>query len=149
MSVVRNISVGQLGCLSGNAPSQLLHPCSLAEYEKLEEVLDFIAEPENISLVNILLVLNLKHTATGRKINSITAETRTPLIHILCKFSFDQTYLFHLSQTDLQSVPVRHTKREWKIAMGILLLIVEKILHTAATHALLSWFLLGTTTISY
>jgi len=30
-SVVWNISTGQLGYLSGHAPSQLLHSCSLAE----------------------------------------------------------------------------------------------------------------------
>jgi len=32
---------------------------------------------ENISIINILLVLNPKHKVTGRKINSIPAETRT------------------------------------------------------------------------
>jgi len=40
---------------------QLLHTCSLAEYEKLEKVLDFIATTENISVINILLMLNPKH----------------------------------------------------------------------------------------
>ena len=34
-SVVWNISIGQLGCLSVCAPSQLLRTCSLAEYEKI------------------------------------------------------------------------------------------------------------------
>jgi len=36
---------------------QLLHTCSLAEYEKLEKVLDFTAT-ENIIFMNIFLVLN-------------------------------------------------------------------------------------------
>jgi len=62
MSMVWNISVGQLGYLSGCAPSQLLHICSLAEYEKLEKVLDFIATTENFSVINIL-VLNPKHSS--------------------------------------------------------------------------------------
>jgi len=47
--MVWNISTGQLGYLSGYAPSQLLHTCLLAAYEKLEKVLDFIATAENIS----------------------------------------------------------------------------------------------------
>jgi len=47
--------------LSGCAPSQLLHSCSLGEYEKLEKVLDFIATTENIRVINILLILNSKH----------------------------------------------------------------------------------------
>ena len=36
-SMAWNISIGQLGYLSGSAPSQLLHPYSWAEYEKLEK----------------------------------------------------------------------------------------------------------------
>jgi len=60
MSMVWNISIGQLGSLSGNAPSHLLHISSLGEYEKLE-VLDFTATPENISVINIL-VLNPQHS---------------------------------------------------------------------------------------
>jgi len=48
-----------LGCLPGYAPSQLLH--TLAEYGRLEKVLDFIATTENISVINILLALNPKH----------------------------------------------------------------------------------------
>jgi len=56
--MVWNISIGQTGYLSGSAPSQLLHICCLAEYEK---VLDFIATTENISVINIVLVLNLKY----------------------------------------------------------------------------------------
>jgi len=63
MSTVRSISVGQLGYLSGCAPSQLLHTRSLAEYEKLEQGLDFIATTGNISVINILLVSNPKHSS--------------------------------------------------------------------------------------
>jgi len=48
-SIVWNISIGQLGC----APSQLLHACSLAEYEKLEKVTDFLATTENISVLSM------------------------------------------------------------------------------------------------
>jgi len=62
-SMVWNISTGQLRCVSGCAPSQLLHTCSLAECEKLEKVLNFIATAENISVINILLVLNPKHSS--------------------------------------------------------------------------------------
>ena len=61
--MVWNISIAQLGCLHGCAPAQLLHTCSLAEYEKLEKVLDSIATTENISVINILLVLNPKHSS--------------------------------------------------------------------------------------
>jgi len=61
--MVWNVSIGQLGYLSGYVPFQLLHTCSLAEYEKLEKVLDFIATAENISVINILLVLNPKHSS--------------------------------------------------------------------------------------
>jgi len=46
--------------LSVCAPSQLLHACSLAEYEKLK-IFDFIAITKNISIINILLLLNPKH----------------------------------------------------------------------------------------
>jgi len=52
-----------LGYLSGYAPSHLLHTCSLAECEKLEKVLDFIATTENINVISILLVLNPKHSS--------------------------------------------------------------------------------------
>jgi len=72
MSVVWNISIGQLGItyLSGCAPSPLLHTCSLAEYgrpekvlhflattktsvyEKLGTVLEFIATAENVSVLS-------------------------------------------------------------------------------------------------
>jgi len=60
--MVWNISIDQSGYLSGFAPSQLL---------------DFIAKPDNISVINILLVLNPKHSSYWRKINSIPVETRT------------------------------------------------------------------------
>jgi len=58
-----DISIGQLGSLSGCAPSQLLHTCSLAEREEVEKVLDFLATTKNISVINILLVLNPKHSS--------------------------------------------------------------------------------------
>jgi len=61
--MVWNISIGQVGCLPGCAPSQLLHTCSLAEYGRLEKALDFIATTENISVINILLVPNPKHSS--------------------------------------------------------------------------------------
>jgi len=41
-----------VGYLPGCSPSQLLHTRSLAEYEKLEKVLDFIATTENFSVIN-------------------------------------------------------------------------------------------------
>jgi len=63
MSTVWNISTGQLGDLPGCAPSQLLHTCSRAEYGKLGKVLDFIATPENISVINVLLILNPNHSS--------------------------------------------------------------------------------------
>jgi len=61
--MIWNISIGQLGCLSGYAPSQLLHICSLAEYEKLEKVLGFTATTQNIRVTNILIVLNPKYSS--------------------------------------------------------------------------------------
>jgi len=60
-SMVWNISIHQLDYLYGYVPSQLLHSCSSAEHEKLEEVLDFIATTENISVIIILLILNSTH----------------------------------------------------------------------------------------
>jgi len=63
MSVAWNTSTGQLGCLSVCAPSQLLRTHSSAEHGKLEKVLDFIATAENISVSNILLALNPKHSS--------------------------------------------------------------------------------------
>jgi len=60
--MVWNISTGQLGWLTGYAPSHLLHTCSSAEYEKLETVFDFLATTEN-SVINILLILNPKHSS--------------------------------------------------------------------------------------
>ena len=62
--MVWNISIGQLGCLSVCAPSQLLQTSSSDEYEKLEKVLDFIATTDNIGVINILLVLNPKHSSS-------------------------------------------------------------------------------------
>jgi len=62
-SVVWSISTGQLGYLSSCAPSQLLHSCSLAEYRRLEKVLYLLATTENINAINILLVLNPKHSS--------------------------------------------------------------------------------------
>jgi len=58
-----SISIGQLGYLSGYAPSQLLHACSLAEPWETGKVLDFSATTENISVINILLVLKPKHSS--------------------------------------------------------------------------------------
>jgi len=37
--------------------------CSSAEYEKLEKFLDFIATTENISVINIPLVVNPNHSS--------------------------------------------------------------------------------------
>jgi len=62
-SLVWNTSIGQLGFLSGCAPSQLLHTCSLAEYGRLEEVLHFITPMFSVVAVNILFVLNPKHSS--------------------------------------------------------------------------------------
>jgi len=56
------LHLSSLGWLPGCAPSQLLHTGSLAEYGKLEKVLDFTATAENISVINILPVLNPKHS---------------------------------------------------------------------------------------
>jgi len=50
-----------LGYLPGCAPSQLLHTCSLADYGRLEKVLDFTAPTKNISVINILLAPNPNH----------------------------------------------------------------------------------------
>jgi len=63
MSTVQIISTDHLGCLSVCAPSQLLHTCSLAEYEKLEKVLDFTATTENTCVISILLTQNPKHSS--------------------------------------------------------------------------------------
>jgi len=59
--MVWSISIGQLGYLPGYAPSHLLHTCSLVEHGRLGKVLEFIATAENISVINIHLVLNQKH----------------------------------------------------------------------------------------
>jgi len=47
----------------GCAPSQVLHTCSLADYRRLKKVFDFIATTENISVINIFLILNQKHSS--------------------------------------------------------------------------------------
>jgi len=62
-SMVWDISPGLLGWLAVCGPSQLLHTCLLAEYEKLEKVLDLIATTEDISVINILLILSPKHSS--------------------------------------------------------------------------------------
>jgi len=50
-------------CPPANPHSETEHEVySMAEYEKLEKVLDFIATTKNISIINILLVLNSKHS---------------------------------------------------------------------------------------
>jgi len=56
-SVVWEISIGRFGDLPGCAPCQLLHACLLAEYGKLEKVLDFTAITKTISVINTVLVL--------------------------------------------------------------------------------------------
>jgi len=63
VSMVWNVSIGQLGCLSGCAPSQLKHTYSVAEYDRLGKVVDFIATTENISVINTLLILNTKYSS--------------------------------------------------------------------------------------
>ena len=50
--MVWNISVDQLR----------LETCSLTEYGELEFVLDFIATTENVSVTNIVLIVNPKHS---------------------------------------------------------------------------------------
>ena len=75
--MVWNISSGQLVCLSGCAPSQLLHTCSSAEYEKVEKVLYSLATAENISAINILLILNPKHGSYWEENSLYLCETRT------------------------------------------------------------------------
>jgi len=59
--------VATSGWLPGLAPSQLLHTCSLAEQEKLKKVFDFLVTVENISVINILLSLNPKHSSYWEK----------------------------------------------------------------------------------
>jgi len=61
--MVWNISTAQLDWLPGHAPSQLLLTCSLAEHGMLQKVLDFLATTKTISVINILLVLNPKHSS--------------------------------------------------------------------------------------
>jgi len=52
-----------LGWLPGSAPSQLLHSCSLVEHGRMEKVLDSSATTKNMSVTNILLILNPKHSS--------------------------------------------------------------------------------------
>jgi len=59
--MVWKISVGQLGLSAWLCSLPASAHCSLAEYEKLEKVLDFLAITENITVINILLILNPKH----------------------------------------------------------------------------------------
>jgi len=61
------MELASLGSLPGCAPSQLPHNCSLAEYGRLEKGLDFLATTRNISVINILLVLNPKHSRYGEE----------------------------------------------------------------------------------
>jgi len=61
MSMVWNISIDQLGYLSGYAPSQLLCTCLLAEHGKPRKSLIFLTK--TISVINIRLVLNPKHSS--------------------------------------------------------------------------------------
>ena len=65
--MVWNISIGQLG-LAGCAPSQLLHTCLLAERGSLEKVLDFLATARIINAINIILMLDLKHSSYREEI---------------------------------------------------------------------------------
>jgi len=53
-------------CLAVLPPSSCT-PCPSAEYEKLEKVLDFLATTKNISVINILLVLNPNHSSYGEE----------------------------------------------------------------------------------
>jgi len=51
-----------LGYLSGYTPSQLLYAYSLAGHGSQEKLFEFSAKTDNISVINILLVLNPKHS---------------------------------------------------------------------------------------
>jgi len=56
--------LASLGSLPGPAPSRLLHTRSSAEHGKLKiKVLHFLATTKNISVINILLILNAKHSS--------------------------------------------------------------------------------------
>ena len=70
--------LASLGSLPGDDPSQLLHTCSLPEYGKPLKVLDFLATTKNISVLSTFISCQIQNkTATGRKINSILAQTKT------------------------------------------------------------------------
>ena len=53
---------------AGYAPSHLLHTCSLAKHGRPEKILQFFATAKNISVVNILRVLNPKQQLLGGNI---------------------------------------------------------------------------------
>jgi len=59
--MVWNISPGQLGLAGWLCSLPAPAHCSLAEYEKLKKVLDFLATTENICVINIHLVQNPNH----------------------------------------------------------------------------------------
>jgi len=62
--MVWNIFIGRLGLAAWPCSlPELLNTCSLAEYGRLEKVLDFLATTKNISLVNIFLILNPKRNS--------------------------------------------------------------------------------------
>jgi len=63
MSMVWNISTGQLGLAAWLCSLPAPAHCSLAEHGGLEKVLDFLSTTENISVINILLLLNPKHSS--------------------------------------------------------------------------------------
>jgi len=58
-----NISISQLGVAAWLCSFQLLHTCSLTAHGRLEKVLDILATTENISVINILPVVNPKHSS--------------------------------------------------------------------------------------
>jgi len=62
MSMVWNISIGQPGPAAWLC--SLLHTCLLAEQGRLEKVLDFLATAEYISVTNIFILLNPKHSSS-------------------------------------------------------------------------------------
>jgi len=69
-----------LGWLPGCAPSQLPHTSSSAEHGRLEKVLDFLATAESIDVLSTFFSYSIQNTAaTGRKMSSIPAKTRTVL----------------------------------------------------------------------
>ena len=61
--MVWNVSTGQPGLSAWLCSLPALQACSWAGYEKLEEVLDITATTKTISVSNILLLLNPKHSS--------------------------------------------------------------------------------------